>query len=521
MAVPRQTSHACNLLATITMASKLAYLSKYGGDILNADDGSGGGTDVDSKRKKKSNKKSKKKTRRSDEGNYNDNPRMPAATLRDMDDMQSLPVDCDDDQLFLVNGEEGPAVVDNAVVEGMLEGGGEAAKAATSTGGRSLSSSRRRGVFDTVPIMENSTTKTHHSKANTAGKLGRRDRHDSESESSSRNGDVLRRGKKKRMHHEIIRGSGNETKESHRHRNDSESNVDDEAETRRRAPSRRRHDSDSEDDEISSKRDVADAGRRITKNTERRGRHDSDSDSNDGNIRKRYQRRHDSNSDESDIESSSKVTKVSSGHKSGLQKSEDFARTEIKIRKRQREELARLNLESANNGGGETIHRDASGKKRIVSSKLDEEQLRREEEEKEAQQRHANKGRYQRMQEERRLRELEEAANMTLARSIEDDQLEESKRSVIREGDPMAMHEWKKQQERQSKQSAMNGNEAVVSLKPVYKGPQPKPNRYSIRPGYRWDGIDRGNGFEDRVLETLHSKGRKKEEAYKWSAADM
>ena len=57
--------------------------------------------------------------------------------------------------------------------------------------------------------------------------------------------------------------------------------------------------------------------------------------------------------------------------------------------------------------------------------------------------------------------------------------------------------------------------------RPVYKGPQPKPNRYGLRPGYRWDGIDRGNGFEDRVLEMLHGKGRKREEAYRWSAADM
>ena len=57
--------------------------------------------------------------------------------------------------------------------------------------------------------------------------------------------------------------------------------------------------------------------------------------------------------------------------------------------------------------------------------------------------------------------------------------------------------------------------------KPMYKGPPPKPNRYGIRPGYRWDGIDRGNGFEDRLLGSLHSKGRKKEEAYKWSSADM
>jgi pre-mRNA-splicing factor CWC26 len=154
----------------------------------------------------------------------------------------------------------------------------------------------------------------------------------------------------------------------------------------------------------------------------------------------------------------------------------------------------------------------------------DEEQIRREEEEKEMQQRQMNKGTRQKLEDEARLRELEEAANMTLARGVEDTKMEERKKSVIREGDPMAMYAWKKQQEKNSKEAKCSGGSAAaaaIPLKPIYKGPQPKPNRYGIRPGYRWDGIDRGNGFEDKVLEMLHSKGRKKEEAYKWSSADM
>ena len=209
---------------------------------------------------------------------------------------------------------------------------------------------------------------------------------------------------------------------------------------------------------------------------------------------------------------------MSSGHKSGLQTSKDFAQSEQKIRKRQREELAQY---SANAGAsGKTVYRDATGRKTAAPEIPDTNLIRQK-------QRLANKGAYQKQQEERQRQEMEEASSIPLARGLEDEQMEERKKAVIREGDPMAMYAWKQQQEELAKQQKGQKNNnhskgaAFVPQKPVYKGPHPKANRYGIRPGYRWDGIDRGNGFEDRLLEALHSKGRKKEEAYKWSAADM
>ena len=121
----------------------------------------------------------------------------------------------------------------------------------------------------------------------------------------------------------------------------------------------------------------------------------------------------------------------------------------------------------------------------------------------------------------------------SFARHADDDRLEQLRKNEIREGDPMAAYaasssskKKHKKMKKDKKKGRRNLGDADIEEetqeeKPVYKGPPPKPNRYGIRPGYRWDGVDRGNGFEDKLLAKQFSANRKKEQAYRWSSADM
>ena len=52
------------------------------------------------------------------------------------------------------------------------------------------------------------------------------------------------------------------------------------------------------------------------------------------------------------------------------------------------------------------------------------------------------------------------------------------------------------------------------------KAPFPA-NRFDIKPGKSWDGIDRSNGFERRYLKACSEKSSLRDVAYKWRTEEM
>jgi len=60
-----------------------------------------------------------------------------------------------------------------------------------------------------------------------------------------------------------------------------------------------------------------------------------------------------------------------------------------------------------------------------------------------------------------------------------------------------------------------------VVERPKYRGPPPPPNRFGIAPGYRWDGVDRSTGFENRLLSAGLDNESRAIDAYKYSVSDL
>ncbi|KAK5017880.1 Pre-mRNA-splicing factor cwc26 [Cryomyces antarcticus] len=207
--------------------------------------------------------------------------------------------------------------------------------------------------------------------------------------------------------------------------------------------------------------------------------------------------------DEPEVLDQDGVLKMESGAHAGLQTADQVTAALQHRQAAERKAFERMGAEAAGKGR-ETIYRDATG--RIINVAMKRAEARRqadEEERKKAAELEAQKGDVQLAQKEVRKKQLEDAKLMTVSRYADDTELNKELKERDRWNDPAAQFLTKKKAGKS------------VTGKPLYKGAA-APNRYGIRPGHRWDGVDRGNGFEKEYFAAQNRRKNVKDLQYAW-----
>ncbi|KAK9237348.1 Pre-mRNA-splicing factor of RES complex-domain-containing protein [Lipomyces kononenkoae] len=176
-------------------------------------------------------------------------------------------------------------------------------------------------------------------------------------------------------------------------------------------------------------------------------------------------------------------------------------------------ELEKMEKSGTSGKNAEVVYRDASGRRidinaykvKMQQQLLDEEKKKAEAKEKEKE---LNKGLVQELQRKEEDRKLSEAGGLSLNRYSHDRELNDELKLQELWDDPAARFLSKKKKETVS----------ATGLK-VYQGAFP-PNRFNIPPGHRWDGVDRSNGFEEKLLQKRRNEKEKKLEEDVYASDD-
>jgi pre-mRNA-splicing factor CWC26 len=277
------------------------------------------------------------------------------------------------------------------------------------------------------------------------------------------------------------------------------------------------------------------------KSTNRRRRHDSDSDIspprsrddkeskscrgmhyNDvrrrSKERRRYEERRRESINRKTIKEEDDEKQTLLGKVAGLSDSKSVRRELEELRSREKR-LMESTGDEALGRNARTVYRDrGTGHIRDMEAEASVTPD-KDEEERQAKYKEWSRGLKQREDQKIKAQEDLKETDKPLARYEDDEDRDKYLKDRELKEDPMLQFMRKKRQKEEVKAASAVGQ--VLLVKPKYSGPPPPPNRFGIIPGYRWDGVDRSNGFERKLTEKSNETIARQEEAYRWGTEDM